>query len=222
MDGRRTGVSLDSNKETITKNFITLVTLNVNGIKERRKRTEIQMYLKNYDVICLQETHAQVAEVDKWRLWPQRRKAASHGTGASKGVITICKEGMDMEEKTAEGGRIVSSIAQWDGEPLHIINIYAPNVNNTIAAKKQYGRFLESLNRVLQENDEKKILLGDFNLIMNNVLDTGLSNQASFYPELVEKLEDILNNNDLCDAWRAMNNDEPTFTYKGATQSLDD
>jgi len=161
----------------------------------------------------MQETHAQVAEVDRWRLWPHRSKAASHGSGASKGVITICKAELDLEEKTAEGGRIVSAVTNWGGRKLHVINVYAPNVNKTHAAREEYGRFLDSLRRILAENDEDKVVMGDFNLVMDNDLDTGRPNSATYHPDLVGKLEEILETFNLCDAWRALHNDEPAFTF---------
>jgi len=197
---------------TRTIDSITLASLNINGFKDRHKRKELHSILNRYDIICLQETHAQIAEVDKWRIWPHRDNLASHGSGASKGVITVCKEHLAMEEKTSLAGRIVSNFIKWGEKKIHVINVYAPNVNNTLAAKDQYKRFLVTLKGVLDESSESKILVGDFNIILNDILDTGVSNPASYYPELVEELEKLLMEYNLNDAWRTLYNDEPTFT----------
>jgi len=121
-------------------------------------------------------------------------KTVSHVTGASKGVITIAKDRLRMQEKTMEGGRIASAVVTWGEKVIHVINVYAPNLNGSREVKEVlYRRFLETLRRTLRESTAPKIMIGDFNLIMNNILDVGRANPATYYPDIVvEKLEELL------------------------------
>jgi len=56
----------------MSNNSVTLASININGIKDKSKRKELQTYFNRYDIICMQETHTQVTEVNRWRLWPRR------------------------------------------------------------------------------------------------------------------------------------------------------
>jgi len=75
------------------KNYITLASININGIKDKSKREIVQSSFNKYDdVIRMKETHASELKVNKWRVWPGRDRVSSHRTGASKEVIMFCKK----------------------------------------------------------------------------------------------------------------------------------
>ena len=56
-----------------------IATINVNGLRDNRKRNQVFSFLKNskYDVICLQETHQLGSDKKRWaREWGGKDRSA--------------------------------------------------------------------------------------------------------------------------------------------------
>jgi exonuclease III len=72
-----------------------LVTINVNGLRENRKRELVFNWLisKKYDCICLQETHCTGVDINQWKSeWKAQGGGASAwlcGSSESKGVAIL-------------------------------------------------------------------------------------------------------------------------------------
>ena len=87
--------------------------LNVNGLRNPRKRQNIYHWLEkqHYDVICLQETHC--GDSDTENDWKQERGGKSvwnNGTNTLKGVAILFRNGLNIEiesENLSDEGRII-------------------------------------------------------------------------------------------------------------------
>ena len=119
---------------TMTLNpYLSIITLNVNGLNAPTKRHRVSEWIKKQDpsICCLQETHFRPE--DTFRLRVRGWRTIYHATGSQKkaGVAILISDNLDFKIKTvsrdAEEHYIIIKgfIHQED---LTIVNIYAPNV----------------------------------------------------------------------------------------------
>ena len=73
---------------------IKIGTYNVNGIRNTMKRRKIfhDLHQRQYNVICLQETHSQPQDESIWRSEYGGQVYFSHGTHDSRGVMILSEE----------------------------------------------------------------------------------------------------------------------------------
>ena len=76
-----------------------LLSLNVRGIRNYDKRKAIFLWIskQNADVIFLQETYSTKEVEHFWRLQWKGEIFFAHGSGHSKGVMILTKEGLDIK-----------------------------------------------------------------------------------------------------------------------------
>ena len=100
-------------------------------------------------------------------------------------------------------GRIVGIVYKEHGEKFVLLNIYAPNEDDT-----QF--FLESF-KFFYQYEGKCIMVGDFNLVRDLELDRlgGQSNNWKACNILEEYTEETM----MCDIWRVRNPDKKLFTF---------
>ena len=111
-----------------------VVSYNVNGLGDDRKRRKIFNYVKKHTsgkaIVFLQETHS-VQKFEKLFEYQWRGKVLfSHGTSSSRRVC-ICFR-YDLDYKTFEvindkDGRYIIARMEIQGQPYVLINCYAPN-----------------------------------------------------------------------------------------------
>ena len=78
--------------------MVKIVTQNVRGLRNYEKRKSVIYFLKQKaDVICLQETHSEKDDEQRWEIEFGGDIYWSHGTTASKGVAILIKRGTDIE-----------------------------------------------------------------------------------------------------------------------------
>lgn len=101
-------------------------------------------------------------------------------------------------------GRIVCVEAMVEGVPFVLYNIYAPN--------KGDPNFFHEVNEILVDTVGEIVLAGDFNEVMDSVLDRSL-----FRPHHMTKEREALHmlNRDvgLIDIWRLINPNVKDFTF---------
>lgn len=162
-----------------------LLTLNVRGLKEARKRSSLFLRLMTggHDIVVLQEVHA--AGMEEAQAWlaagagpgrPWRGESFwSPGQGASRGVAILFRDnfaGTNLQEEFSDGptagptsrGRVlrVGWRDQHTDQPWSVIAIYAPN---TEAEQRTFfaedGPVCQAL--AAGPTDANVILAGDFN-----------------------------------------------------------
>ena len=141
---------------------IQLLTLNVRGLNDKKKRQQVFHWLKQQDadIIALQETHLG-KQSDEWK-WTREWEGQSFWTVESsncKGVALLInkKHRFDVSDvQKGQTGRSISLSVKFDDNDIRFVCVYAPNNDNERIA------FFKS---TLEEhfNAEHNVLLGDFN-----------------------------------------------------------
>ena len=186
---------------------ISVISANVRGLGNKEKRRAIfEFYRKRADIICLQETHSTKDCEMIWRNEWGADVIYSHHTSESAGVCILLPRKKPYCFKKFRSdceGRIIICEIQICETPIVICNIYAPN--------KDEPRFFVRVLEMLQEFAENKIIIGDFNMVMDVKLDrkdSDLNHKNS--------LEILKNANDeflLTDVWRDRNPLKKRFSW---------
>ena len=129
-----------------TNKYLSIITLNVNGLNAPTKRHRVAEWIKKHDpyICCLQETH--LIRRDSHRLKVKGWKNIFQANGKEKkaGVAILISDKIDLKVKALtrdkEGHFIIlkGSIQQED---ITLVNIYAPNVGAPKFIKKTPGRY---------------------------------------------------------------------------------
>ena len=144
-----------------TGSYLSVITLNVNGLNAPTKRQRLAEWIQKQDpyICCLQETHLKTG--DTHRLKVQGWKKIFHANWDQKkaGVTILVSDKLDFKTKAVkrdkEGHHIMikGSIQEED---ITIINIYPPNMG-----APQYVR--QILTSMKGEINNNTIIVRDFN-----------------------------------------------------------
>ena len=148
-----------------TGSYLSIITLNVNGLNAPTKRQRLaEWILKNgYPYICcLQETHLKTG--DTYRLKVKGWKKIFHANRDQKktGVAILISDKIDFEIKAMKRdkeGHYIMIKGPTQEEDITIINIYAPNIG-----APQYVR--QMLTSMKGEINNNTIIVGDFNTLL--------------------------------------------------------
>ena len=144
-----------------TGSYLSIITLNVNGLNAPTKRQRLAEWIQKQDpyICCLQETHPKTG--DTYRLKVKGWKKIFHANRDQKkaGVAILMWDKIDFEIKAVKRDKeryyimIKGSIQEED---LTIMNIHAPNIG-----APQYVR--QMLTSMKGEINNNTITAGDFN-----------------------------------------------------------
>ena len=143
-----------------TGSYLSIITLNINGLNAPTKRQRLAEQLQKQDpyICCLQETHLKTG--DTYRLKVKGWKKIFHANRDQKkaGVAILISDKIDFKTKTVkrdkEGHYIM--IRGSIQEDITIINIYAPKIG-----APQYVR--QMLTSMKGEINNNTIIVGDLN-----------------------------------------------------------
>ena len=138
----------------ITGSYLSIITLNVNGLNAPTKRQRLAEWIQKQDPYkcCLQETYLKTR--DTFRLKVKGRKIF-HANGDQKkaGVAILVSDKIDFEIKAMKRdkeGHYIMTKGSIQEEDITIINIYAPNIGANLARSfLQYVFILQSPNFVI-------------------------------------------------------------------------
>ena len=141
--------------------FLSIITLNVNGLNAPTKRQRLAEWIQMQDpyICCLQETHLKTR--DTYRLKVKGWKKIFHANGDQKkaGVAILISDRIDFQieaVKRDKEGYYIMIKGSIQEEDIIIINIYAPNIG-----APQYVR--QMLTSMKGEINNNTIIVGDFN-----------------------------------------------------------
>ena len=147
--------------------YLSIITLNVNGLNAPTKRHRLAEWIAKQDpfICCLQETHFRPR--DTHRLNVRGRKNIMHANGNQKrvGVAIIISDKIDVKIKTItrdKEGHYIMIKGSIQEEDITIVNIYAPNIG-----APQYIR--QRLTAIKGEIDSNTIIVGDFNIPLSRM-----------------------------------------------------
>ena len=137
------------------------------------------------------------------------------GTTNSPGVLVLTTESLDCELKVCkqdEEGTFIMLTGNVQDQSLYLVNVYAPNKN-----KEQcvfYDNIQKEIDQFQDLDLESKLIIGgDFNLILDNELDS-LGGKPKV-KDACTKVENPCNKNaDLIDIWQIQNPDIKRFSWR--------
>ena len=147
--------------------YISIITLNVNGLNAPIKRHRLAEWIQKHDlyICCLQETYFRPE--DTCRLKVREWKNIFHANGKKKesGVAILISDKIDLKIKEItrnKEGHYIMIKGSIQEEDVTTVNIYAPNIE-----APQYIR--QTLTDIKGEMDSNAIIVGDFNTPLSNV-----------------------------------------------------
>ena len=194
-----------------------IISLNVRGLRNKKKRRTLFRKFKSdkYDIICLQETYLSKKDIyDIRNEWGINFHLAE-GTNNSKGLITLFSKYIDFSniECIHASERCLISNITIDGTLFAIVNIYAPCISTE---KIEFLNFIKlNINQLCTDLSNQLILLGDFNIVIDNKLDiiSGEYHSAN----IVKRFSNLINDLLLVDVWRSMHGNRKEFSWSKNT-----
>lgn len=186
-----------------------IVSLNVRGLRKKHKRAALFNFFKQqkFDIVCLQESHINDKVAHIWEKQWGGKMYYFEGTAYSRGEIILVSKyftGEVNKEKIVDRLMVLSILYQ--NEKLYITNVYAPN---ELQAKIEYfEKIIPTLNKY---TEEKLIILGDFNSVLNNNLDI-ISGRPHNVKE-VNKFNELLKKLGLIDLWRLKHENAKEYSW---------
>ena len=113
--------------------YISIITLNVNGLNAPMKRHRLAEWIQKQDpyICCLQEIHFRPQDTYKLKVRGWENIFPANGKQKKAGVAILISDKIDFKTKAVKSDkeghyiRIKGSIQEKD---ITIINIYAPNI----------------------------------------------------------------------------------------------
>ena len=180
-----------------------LISWNIKGMNHPIKRTRVFTHLKSLgpDIIFLQETHLLATERSKLeRGWVDQIFCSNYGA-RSRGVAILIKRGtpfVSSQVISDTNGRYIIVSGKLFGTPIILANVYGPNWDNP----QFFSRLIAKLPDI---NSHHLVLGGDFNCVLDPVLDRFRAGTKINVSKSREVLLSFLNDHGLLDPWRGSN-----------------
>ena len=205
-----------ASQNQLTKNCdvnFTIVSFNVRGLRNRKKRRTLfhNFRKKNFDIICLQESHLLKSDVDMIEKDWGSKFHLSEGTKNSKGLLTLFGKNLQFSDLSLvkDHDRCLISNITFDELSFTVLNVYAP------CSELDKHIFLNNVSDIISnlkvQFDSRFIVLGDFNTVLDNKLDIISGEPHS--ENIVKKFNTIVNDHLLVDIWRTLNGKNKVFTW---------
>ena len=202
----------------MTLSSISVVSLNVNGMRDPKRRELVFEYLNrnNFDIAFLQDTRIlSRRECLQWNTESRCRGFWSVGDSYSRGVGILIRVSDKFQNISCDvdfDGRVCVCDLTYNGSNLRFVSIYAPAVGS------ERLTILSQLDRYLLTR-RKLILGGDFNCVLDLSLHRqgrNPSNGGTGSPELKR----LLDKYNLRDVWRQQHPLLKTRTWSNKDQSI--
>ena len=196
-----------------------LLSLNINGLNDRLKRTALVDWLKcmKVDVACLQETHAPSHEsIRKWFANSGFRVVSSSVSNKRCGTAILIKDSLNVKQVIRDdAGRFVQALVDFGEAQLSFISLYAPNKN------PDRNAFFSSLTGLI-DLTRPTFVCGDFNSVLDNDRDrlrrasyTGAA--ASRAQESGPALHTLMSYTETYPLWRTLHPTQTAYSWTHAS-----
>ncbi len=199
-----------------------LATWNVNSLAVRLPRVLEFLAEQAPDVLMLQETKCEAAAFPSTELAAAGYDAVHHSAGRWAGVAIVAKQGLDLKEAQAGlTGEQRADEARWIEASVAGMRVASAYVTNGRELDSEWFAeklaFLDALiARGAMERDVPLVVAGDFNVTRD---DRDVYDPAAFVgathvsAEERTRLERILSEGRLVDAYRELHPEEQQFTW---------
>ena len=148
-------------KQMATGPYLSIITLNVNGLNASVKRQRLAEWIQKQDryICCLQKTHLKTRDIYTLKVKGWKKIFHTNGDQKKAGVTILISDEIDFKIKAVKRHKeehyimIKGSIQEED---ITVINIYTPNIGTP-----QYVR--QMLTSMKGEINNNTIIVGDFN-----------------------------------------------------------
>ncbi len=209
-----------------------IVSANLNGIRAAAKKGFFDWMLKESpDVVCIQETKAQIEQLDAdvfsppgyFRYFFDAQKKGYSGTAIySKKEPDAITTGLGWEVADTEGRYI-----QADFGDLSVASLYLPSGSSKDDRQVLKMEFLEQMKPLLKEmahSPRQYIVCGDWNIVHKKIdikNFNGNKKRSGCLPEERAWLDQLFGDDEaasddiigLCDAFRVLNKEEHQYTW---------
>ena len=182
--------------------------MNVRGLNNKLKRRTLfnKIRKEKYDFYFLQEIYATDETLLLWEKEWGGSIYSSTFTTKQRGVAILCNRNSEYVLKEVKkdclGRKIMIHVTVDDADYM-LCSIYAPNHDSPLF-------FQELADWISQSNCEHVIVGGDYNLVLNESLDS--RNRITNNVKAKEKLLSIMDEIGLVDAWRLKNPEARIYT----------
>ena len=204
--------------------MIKIITLNANGIRSaQRKGFFTWMKKQNADFVCLQETKAQVIQLDEEVCSP-RGYTAYFNDAEKKGYSGVAlytrKKPLRVRDKLGwHNADTEGRYLQADFRNFSVISVYLPSGSSGEERQSIKFEFMERFMPLLEKfrkQRRKYIICGDWN-IAHREIDLknwrGNLKNSGFLPEERSWMDSLFNEVGLVDAFRAVNQQPDQYTW---------
>ena len=201
-----------------------IITLNANGIRAAaRKGFFTWLSRQAADVVCIQETRAQIHQLENSVFHPRRfecfyedaeRKGYSGVAVYARREPDEILRGFGSVEFDAEGRYLEARFGK-----LSVVSLYVPSGSSSEERQAAKFRFIDEFNEYLddiRENGRDYVICGDWNVAHRQVdLRNWRSNQknSGFLPEERAWLDELFGRREFVDAFREINSDPDQYTW---------
>ena len=115
--------------------YISIITLNVNGLNVPTKRHRLAEWIQKQDpyICCIQETHFRPRDTHRLKVKGQKRIFHANGNQKKAGIAIFISDKIDFEIKTItrdKKGHYIIIKGSIQEEDITVVNIYAPNMEH--------------------------------------------------------------------------------------------
>ena len=143
-----------------TGSYISIITLNVNGLNDPTKRHRLAEQIQKQEpyICCLQETHFRPKDTKRLKVRGWKNIFHANGKQKKAGAAILISDKIDFKIKIIRDkeGHYIMIKGSIQEEDITIVNIYAPNIG-----VPQYIR--QTLTDIKGETNSNTITVGDFN-----------------------------------------------------------
>ena len=131
-------------------NYLSIITLNVNGLNAPIKRHRIAEWIRKHDphICCLQETNLRTKDLHRLKVMGWKQIFEANGQEKKAGVAILISDKIDVQRRALKRdpeGHIIILKGRIHQEDINIVNIYASN----IGAPKYIKKILETSRKIL-------------------------------------------------------------------------
>ena len=113
--------------------YLSIITLNVNGLNTPTKRQRLAKWIQKQDtyICCLQETHVKTRDTNRLKVKGWKKIVHANWDQKKAGVATLISNKKDFKTKAVKRdkeGHYIMIKGSIQEEDITIINIYAPNI----------------------------------------------------------------------------------------------
>ena len=114
-------------------NYLSIITLNVNGLNAPIKRHRIAEWIRKHDphIFCLQETHLMTKDLHRLKVKGWKQILQENGQQKKAGVAILISHKIDFKRRTIKldpEGHFIILRGRIHQEVINIVNIYVPNI----------------------------------------------------------------------------------------------